>query len=95
MSSTRSSILSVLSYLSVVGVGIALLLSWIFQMVGLTAQVVSALNILAEVLAYIVVACYSFGYARRRGGWWLAVWVVAVVLIVVFLVLGNLNIRFK
>jgi len=93
--SSKSSLLSVLSYLSVVGVGVALLLSWIFQMVGLTAQVVNALNILAEVLAYIVVACYSFGYARRRGGWWLAFWVVAVVLIVVFLVLGNLNIRFK
>lgn len=92
---SKSSLLSVLSYLSVVGVGIALLLSWIFQMVGLTAQVVNALNILAEVLAYIVVACYSFGYARRRGGWWLAFWVVAVVMIVVFLVLGNLNIRFK
>ena len=93
--SSKSSLLSALSYLSVVGVGIALLLSWIFQMVGLTAQVVNALNILAEVLAYIVVACYSFGYARRRGGWWLAFWVVAVVLIVVFLVLGNLNIRFN
>ena len=93
--SSKSSLLSVLSYLSVVGVGVALLLSWIFQMVGLTAQVVNALNILAEVLAYIVVACYSFGYARRRGGWWLAFWVVAVVLIVVFLVLGNLNIRFN
>ena len=93
--SSKSSLLSVLSYLSVVGVGVALLLSWIFQMVGLTAQVVNALNIIAEVLAYIVVACYSFGYARRRGGWWLAFWVVAVVMIVVFLVLGNLNIRFK
>jgi uncharacterized membrane protein YozB (DUF420 family) len=93
--SSKSSLLSVLSYLSVVGVGVALLLSWIFQMVGLTAEVVNALNIIAEVLAYIVVACYSFGYARRRGGWWLAFWVVAVVMIVVFLVLGNLNIRFK
>ena len=93
--SSKSGLLSFLSYLSVVGVGIALLLSWVLQMVGLAAQVVNALNILAEVLAYIVVACYSFGYARRRGGWWLAFWVVAVVLIVVFLVLGNLNIRFK
>jgi len=91
--SSRSSLLSVLSYLSVVGVGVALLLSWIFQMVGLTAQVVNALKILAEVMAYIVVAFHSFGYARRRGGWWLVIWAVAVVLIVVFLVLGN--VRFK
>jgi len=95
MSSTRSGLLNVLSYLSIVGVGLVLLISWIFEMVGLTAQVVSAVKLLAEVLAYIVVACHSFGYARRRGGWWLAVWVVAIVLIVVFLVLGNMNIRFK
>lgn len=93
--SSRSSILNVLSYLSIVGVGLVLLLSWVFEMVGLTAQVVSALKLLAEVLAYIVVACHSFGYARARGGWWLAIWVVAIVLIVVFLVLGNMNIRFK
>ena len=93
--SSRTSILNVLSYLSIVGVGLVLLLSWVFEMVGLTAQVVGALKILAEVMAYIVVACHSFGYARVRGGWWLAIWVVAVVLIVVFLVLGNMNISFK
>ncbi len=93
--SSRSSILNVLSYLSIVGVGLVLLLSWIFEMVGLTAQLVSALKLLAEVLSYIVVACHSFGYARTRKGWWLAVWFVAIVLIVVFLVLGNMNIRFK
>ena len=93
--SSRSSILNVLSYLSIVGVGLVLLLSWVFEMAHLTAQVVSALKLLAEVLAYIVVACHSFGYARARSGWWLAVWVVAIVLIVVFLVLGNINIRFK
>ena len=92
MSSTRrTGILNVLSYLAVVGVGIALLLSWLLNMVGVTAQVVGALNILAQVLAYIVVACHSFGYARARGTWWLVVWAVAIVLIVVFLVLGNIS----
>lgn len=91
MSTRRTGILNVLSYLSVVGVGIALLLSWILNVVGMTAQVVGALNILAQVLAYIVVACHSFGYAQARGRWWLVVWAVAVVLIVVFLVLGNIH----
>ncbi len=93
--SSRSSILNVLSYLSIVGVGLVLLISWIFEVFGFTAQLVSALQLLAEVLAYIVVAFHSFRYARTRGGWWLAVWVVAIVLIIVFLVLGNMNIRFK
>lgn len=89
MSSTsRTGILNIMSYLAVVGVGIALLLSWLLNVVGVTAAVVSALNILAQVLAYIVVACHSFGYAKARGTWWLVVWAVAIVLIVVFLVLG-------
>ena len=96
MSTTRrTGILNILSYLAVVFVGIALLMSWLLNLVGVTAQVVSALNILAQVLAYFVVACHSYGYARARGRGWLIVWVVAIVLTVVFLVLGNINLRFK
>lgn len=92
MSSTRrTSILNVLSYFSVVFVGIALLLSWVFSKIGGgLGPVVGALNILAQVMAYIVVAFHSYGFARARGTWWLVVWAVAVVLIVVFLVLGNI-----
>ncbi len=91
MSTTRRGCLNMLSYLAIVFVGVALLLQAIFNMVGLSAQIVNALNILAQVMAYIVVAFYSFGYARARGTWWLVVWAVAVVLIVVFLVLGNIS----
>ncbi|MCM1404395.1 MAG: hypothetical protein NC133_02760 [Prevotella sp.] len=93
MSTTRRSFLNLLSYLAIVFVGIALLLQAIFNMVGLSAQIVNALNILAQVMAYIVVAFYSFGYARARGTWWLVVWAIAVVLIVVFLVLGNISFK--
>ena len=94
MSTTRrAGVLSMLSYLAVVGVGLALLLSWLLKMVGVTAQVVSALNILAQALAYFVVACYSFSFARARGTWWLVVWAAAIVLIVVFLVLGKVQFK--
>ena len=81
--------MNVLSYCAVVFVGLALLLGIIFQALDLTSAVVDALYILAQVMAYIVVACYSFGYARARGTWWLVAWAVAVVLIVVCLVVGN------
>ena len=91
MSTSKTSILNVLSYCSVVFVGIALLLSWLLSVFDVTASVVNALNVLAQVMAYIVVACHSFGYARARGTWWLVAWAVAVVLIVVFLVLGNIS----
>ncbi len=87
-STRRTGILNVLSYIAVIAVGVALLLSWIFKMAGLAGQLVTALNIIAQCLAYLVVACYSFSFARAKGIWWLIAWVVAVVLIVVFLVLG-------
>lgn len=93
MSTRRTGLLNMLSYLAVVGVGIALLLSWLLNTVGVTAQVVSALNILAQALAYLVVACYSFNYARIRGTWWLVVWAFALALIVIFLILGNISFR--
>lgn len=91
MSSTRRvNLLNVLSYVAVIMVGVALLLSWVFKAAGLTGQLVGALNLIAQCLAYLVVACYSFSFARAKGIWWLIAWVVAVVLIVVFLVLGNI-----
>ncbi len=96
MSTTgKTGLLNILSYLAVVAVGIALLMSWLLNLVGVTAQIVNAFNPLAQVLAYFVVACHSYGYAKARGKGWLIVWIVAIVLIVVFLVLGNINIRFK
>ena len=93
MSTTKRGFLNGLSYWAIVFVGIALLLQAIFNVINISASgtIVSALNILAQVMAYIVVAFYSFGYARSRGTWWLVAWAVAVVLIVVFLVLGNIR----
>lgn len=89
MSSTRrTNILNVLSYVSVICVGLALLVAWILGFVKSASTVASALTIIAECLAYIVVACYSFSYARAKGIWWLIAWVVAVVLIVVFKILN-------
>lgn len=89
MSSTRRvNLLNVLSYVAVVMVGVALLLGLIFK--GNAGSVAGALNLIAQCLAYLVVACYSFSYARAKGIWWLIAWVVAVVLIVVCLVVGNI-----
>ncbi len=87
MSTRRTNILNVLAYVSVICVGVALLIAWILGRFNGTATVASALNIIAECLAYIVVACYSFSFARAKGIWWLIAWVVAVVLIVVFKIL--------
>lgn len=91
MSSTRRThILNVLSYVSVICVGLALLIGWILGAISGAGTVAAAFNIIAECLAYIVLACYSFGFARAKGIWWLIAWVVAVVLIVVFKILNVL-----
>ena len=91
MSTRRNGILNVLSYFAVVFVGIALLLSQLLGNISALAQVANALNILAQLMAYIVVICHSYGYASARGRWWLAVWVVAVVLLAIFFVWGSIS----
>ena len=97
MSTSRANILHVLSYFAVVFAGIALLLSVLLGKINGMATIANAMNILAQFMAYIVVICQSFGYARARGTrgghsvWWLVIWAVAVVLLVVFFVWGSYN----
>ena len=97
MSTSRSNILHVMSYFAVVFAGIALLLSVLLGRINSMAAVANALNILAQFMAYIVVICLSFGYARARGMrggrsvWWLVVWACAAVLLVVFFVWNSYN----
>lgn len=91
MSSTvkKTNVLHMLSYVAVIAVGLALVLSYLFKLFGLTTQLVGALNLIAQCLAYFVVACYSFSFAKSiRNKLGLIAWFVAVVLIVVFLILG-------
>ena len=77
-----------MAFCSVVLIGIALLLAWIFSGNG---QVANAFTLIANILAYIVVAYYSFSYASRKWQrkqiWFLIAWVASVVLIVIFMIL--------
>ena len=84
----RAKLLHVLSYIAVIAVGIALLLGAAFARWDIGDQgFAGALATIAQVLAYIVVACYSFSYARAKNIWYLIAWVVAVVLIVIAFIL--------
>lgn len=97
MSTSRANIMHVLSYFAVVFAGIALLLSVLLGKISSMAAVAHALDILAQFMAYIVVICQSFGYARARGVrggrsvWWLVIWAVAAALLVVFFVWNSYN----
>ncbi|MBQ4558103.1 MAG: hypothetical protein IJA61_01855 [Clostridia bacterium] len=79
-----SKVLRVLSYWSVVLIGIALLLSKIIP-----TSIGASIQLIGNVLAYIVVLASSFGYAMyKRNLWYFLIWAVALVLIVVFVILA-------
>ena len=86
-STSRTNFLNVLAYIAVVAVGLALFISWVFSALGWNNAISGALQLIAECLAYIVLSCYSFRYARAKGLWWVVAWAVAVVLIVIFVII--------
>ena len=87
--SVRSA-LSIISYLSVFCIGVALALNYIFRHVSLDGgvRIADAFGTVAECLAYFVVAVHSFYFAKtRRNVAYIVCWAVAVCLIVVFKIL--------
>jgi len=85
-------LLPLLAYFSVVFLGVALLLAWLFGRFDATMALANALSIISTLLAIIVTAVFGFFYAFGGTGktriWWIIAWVVAVVLIIVFYSLG-------
>ena len=76
-----------LAFIAIIFIGAALLISALLN----EGDFSRALNVIANVLAYIVVAFYSFWYAARKWErkqiWFMIAWTVAVVLIVVYLII--------
>jgi hypothetical protein len=72
--------LNLLAYIAVVAVGVMLAIGYFLKGNG------GILNNIANTLAYIVTACYSWRYARSKGVWWIVVWAASVVLIAVFMI---------
>ncbi|MDR1917576.1 MAG: hypothetical protein LBQ05_01175 [Christensenellaceae bacterium] len=74
-------VLNLLSYISVIAVGVILAIGHFFGGSG------GYLGAIAQALAYIVISCYSWRFARRKGLAFIIPWVVAVVLIAIFWIL--------
>ena len=80
MKFSMKSFASLMAYIAVVLVGLALLIQSIFK----GNQVASAFKIVADVIAYVMLSFYSFAYAKsRRSIVYIIIWIVAVVMIVV------------
>ncbi len=83
------SVVNFLSYIAIAFVAVALVLAKIFDWIGGMANVVNAMTLIAQIIAYAITAVFAFYYAKNRStmGWRIA-YVIFVVIIVVFLVLG-------
>ena len=85
------SFVSFLSYIAVAFIAIALILGKILSAVGLSSTVVGALNLIAQIIAYAITAVYAFAYAKsRKSIGWMVAYIIFVVAIIIFLVLGNI-----
>jgi len=77
-----------LAYIAVIMIGIALALSFILQKVGVSSTIVGSISKVANALACLIVCIASFYYARsKRNAAFFILWLIATVLIVVFMVL--------
>lgn len=84
--------LNVLAYISIVLVAAALVLSKILGWAKAGADVASAVRLIANILAYFVTAIAAFYYVRsKKNIWFTIVYIVALVLIIVFICLIGLN----
>jgi hypothetical protein len=86
-SGSSTNLLNFLAYIAVIAIGVALFISWLFKTNG---NLSGALTIIANTLAYIVTACYSWRWARYRNIAFVIIWVAAVVLIAVFMILPRI-----
>ena len=86
------SIVSFLSYIAIAFIAVALILGKILGAVGLSSTVVGALNLIAQIIAYAITAVYAFAYAKsRKSIGWMVAYIIFVVAIIIFLVLGNIQ----
>ena len=83
------SFVSFLSYIAIAFIAVALILGKILGAVGLSSTVVGALNLIAQIIAYAITAVYAFAYAKsRKHIAWMICYILFVIAIIVFLVLG-------
>ena len=74
-------LLNFAAYIAVALIGVALIVKAI---VGADSQFGSTLSLIAQIIAYVLVAVYGFLYARsKRSLVLMIVWVVSIILIVV------------
>lgn len=83
------SFVNFMAYLAIAFIAVALILGKILGAIGLSSTVIGALNLIAQVIAYTITAVFAFYYAKsRKHIAWMIAYVLFVIAIIVFLVLG-------
>lgn len=78
-----------MAYIAIAFIAVALILGKIFSAVGLSSTIIGALNLIAQVIAYAITAVFAFYYAKsRKHIAWMICYILFVIAIIVFLVLG-------
>ncbi len=76
-----------LAYLAIILIAVALVLGVILARVGISASVVDAMTLVAQVIAYAITAVFAFAFAKGKNIGFMIALIVAVILIVVMLFL--------
>ncbi|MBQ8615612.1 MAG: hypothetical protein IJ415_03500 [Clostridia bacterium] len=83
------SFVNFMAYIAIAFIAVALILGKILSAVGLSSTVIGALNLIAQIIAYAITAVFAFYYAKsRKHIAWMIAYVIFVIAIIVFLVLG-------
>lgn len=78
-----------IAYIAIAFVALALILAKVFSWAGLSATFITAMELIAQIIAYAITAVFAFYYAKsRKSIGWMIAYVIFVVIIIVFLVLG-------
>ncbi len=83
------SFVNFLAYFAVAFIAVALILNKIFSGFSKLATVAGVLTLIAQIVAYTITAVYAFYFAKSKKhiGWMIA-YVIFVIAIIVFLILG-------
>ena len=80
-----------IAYIAIAFIAVALILGKILSAFGLSSTIIGALNLIAQVIAYAITAVFAFYYAKsRKHIAWMICYVLFVIAIIVFVVLGLL-----
>lgn len=83
------SLVNMLAYFAVAFIAVALVLGKLLSAIGVGSVIVTALDLIAKIIAYSITAVFAFAYAKsKKSIGWMIAYIIFIVLIALFLILG-------